>query len=156
MGVQENGRLAGRRGTGGDHGRKPTIDLDDPCVQTFGFEQFCHRGGRSPYLVVAGRVGADGLDAHESLEIGSHTREHVGDRAAEIAGHHIRLVPSIGRSPSDYRVRVQVWSQRRQWSAFVLVVGLVLLGLNGLDASLTAFVLGVVMVLAGLLGLLIR
>jgi hypothetical protein len=59
------------------------------------------------------------------------------------------------RLPNDYRVRVRTWSQRRQWSAFVLVVGVVLLGLNGLDSSPTALMLGAVMTLAGLLGLLL-
>jgi hypothetical protein len=58
--------------------------------------------------------------------------------------------------PTVYRVRVQVSTQRRQWSAFVLVVGLVLIGLCVLAASSVALVLGAVLTLAGLIGLLVR
>jgi hypothetical protein len=46
--------------------------------------------------------------------------------------------------------------QRRQWSLFVLGVGLVLMGLCALDASSVALALGMVMVLAGLVGLLLN
>ena len=54
-----------------------------------------------------------------------------------------------------YRCRVALPPQRRQWSLFVLGVGLVLIGLCALDASSVALALGMVMVLAGLVGLLL-
>jgi hypothetical protein len=54
-----------------------------------------------------------------------------------------------------YRGRVAHPNQRRQWSWFVLAVGLVLLVLCTAAASAIALGLGLVMVLAGLLGLLL-
>ena len=47
-------------------------------------------------------------------------------------------------------------SQRRVWSLFLLVVGVVLMALNALELSLIALTLGAVIALAGLLGLLLR
>jgi hypothetical protein len=45
--------------------------------------------------------------------------------------------------------------QQRQWSFFVLGIGIVLVGLCALAASTVALTLGLVMVFAGLLGLLL-
>lgn len=50
---------------------------------------------------------------------------------------------------------MRTWSQQRQWSAFVAVIGLVLIVLTGFAANPTALLLGAILVVAGLIGVLL-
>ena len=99
------------------------------------------------------RIRAHRLDADEPLEVHANTGEHIGDCLSEIE-RHVR--DASGETEArGYRCGVALPPQRRQWSAFVLGVGLVLMGLCALDRSTVALALGMAMVLVGLLGLLL-
>ena len=84
VGVEQHGRRALGGRPAGDHGGgAPGGGQDLHVVEALGPEQLRGGLGGPPYVVGAGRVGADRRDPDQGLEVGAHGGHHVAHGGAD-------------------------------------------------------------------------
>ena len=84
---QHRGRALGAGLLGDDGGRGAVVRPDDLGLEALGGEEVARGLGAALDLAGAGRVGADGLDADQVLEVLADAGEHLGEAGADVDRH---------------------------------------------------------------------